>query len=151
MSDEMKTTFTPEQIAQQAQGNAIASFLVSISYLRDHDLAVDQYVAYVGRRVAPGWEALRDRPIQDVAKMAALNMVSLGGELQSLSGDDSKAEAVIRGWPPEDWRTFFALDLADVDSLWSAFEPVAEHLGLRYSWKRQGDEVTMIFSSREND
>jgi hypothetical protein len=145
MSDE-KTIFTPEQIAEQAQGNATAVTLATIAYLREHDLAVDEYAAYVGRRFAPGWAEVQGRPPKDIAQMAALNMVSVGGTLQSLSGDDSQAQAVIRGWPSADWRTYFALDQADIDPIWNMFRPIAESLGLRYEWTRQGDEVTMAFS-----
>jgi len=78
--------------------------------------------------------------------MAALNMVSAGGTLQLLSGDDSQAQTVILGWPSADWRTFFALDRADIDPIWNMFRPNAESLGLQYEWTRQGDEVTMTFS-----
>lgn len=145
MSDE-KTIFTLEQIAKQAQENATALTLATIAYLRDHDLAVDEYVAYVGRRFAGGWAEMEGRPTKDIAQMAALNMVSVGGTLQSLSGDDSQAQAVVLGWPSADWRTFFTLDQADIDPIWNMFRPIAESLGLQYEWTRQGDEVTMTFS-----
>jgi hypothetical protein len=145
MSDE-KTIFTLEQIAEQAQGNATALTLVTIAYLRDHDLAADEYVAYVGRRFAPGWAEMQGRPAKDIAQAAALNMVSVGGTLQSLSGDDSQAQAVIRDWPSADWRTYFALDQVDIDPIWNMFRSIAESLGFQYEWTRQGDEVTMTFS-----
>ena len=145
MPDE-KTIFTPEQIAEQAQGNATAVTLVTIAYLREHNLAVDEYATYVGRRFAPGWAEMQGRPPKDIAQAAALNMVSVGGTLQSLSGDNSRAQAVIRGWPSADWRTYFALDQADIDPMWNMFRPIAESLGFQYEWTRQGDEVTMTFS-----
>jgi len=58
MSDE-KTIFMSEQIAEQAQGNATALTLVTLAYLWDHDLAVDEYVAYVGRQFAAGWAEMQ--------------------------------------------------------------------------------------------
>lgn len=89
---------------------------------------------------------MQGRPPKDIAQMAALNIVSVGGTLQSLSGDDSQAQAVILGWPSEDWRTSFALDQADIDPIWNIFRPIAESMDLQYEWTRQGNEVTMTFS-----
>jgi hypothetical protein len=146
MSDEMKTIFTPEQIANQAEGNATALALATIAYLRDHSLDIYEYCASVGRQFAPGWAELQGQTMKDIAQAAALNMVSVGGTLQSLSGDDSQAQAVILGWPSEDDLTFFTLDYADIDPFWNIFQPIAESLGVHYAWKRQGDKVTMIFS-----
>jgi hypothetical protein len=73
-------------------------------------------------------------------------MVSVGGTLKSLSGDDVRAEVVILGWPAEDWLKDFALDRADLDPFWDIFRPIAEHVGLRYDWKRRGDKVTTTVS-----
>jgi hypothetical protein len=148
MSDEMKTIFTPDQLAKQAEGNATALALATIAYLQDHHLDIDEYWASVGRRFAPGWVGLQGQTMKDFAQEAALNMVSVGGTLRSLSGDDFEAEAVILGWPSDEDCTFFALDYADIDPFWNIFQPIAESLGVHYAWKRQGDEVTLIFSRR---
>ena len=145
MSDE-KTTFTPEQITAQAQMNATAFILGTIAYLRDHDLALDEFADYIGQRFAPGWAEMQGRPVKDIAQMAALNMVSVGGALQSLSGDDSQAQAVIQGWPSADWLAFFALDQTNIAPFWNVFKIIAESLGLQCEWTRQGDEVTLTFS-----
>ncbi len=89
--------FTPEQVLRQAQGNATATVLVTIAYLKERGLPVEEWVAYTGRRFAMGWEALRGQGAAAVARVAALNVVSVGGELVALSGDDTRAEAVVRG------------------------------------------------------
>jgi len=149
MSNE-KTIFSSEQIGEQAQGNATALTLATISYLRDQDLAVEEYVAYVGRQFARGWAEMQSQPPKDIAQMAALNMVSVGGTLESLSGDETQAQAVILGWPSADSLRYFSLDQSDTDSLWNIFQPIAESLDLDYGWNRQGDEVTMTFSRRSN-
>ncbi len=54
MSDEMKTTFTPEQISQQAQGNFNGILLVMFAYLKENALSVDEFCAFSGHRFAPG-------------------------------------------------------------------------------------------------
>jgi hypothetical protein len=151
MADELKASFTPEKIAEQAQGNATALILVTIAYLRDQELAVDEYMAFAGRQLAPGWEDLQGQATKDIAEWVALNMVSMGGTLQSLSGGDSQAEVVIVGWPSEDLRTLLELDRADADPVWNIFQPIAEYLGLKFAWKRQEDEVTLSFSRQSSE
>lgn len=151
MSDEMTTTFTLERIAEQAGGNATALALATISYLRDHDLDVDEYFVYVGRRLAPTWEERQGQAPRDVAEAVALNAVSFGATVQSLSGDDSQAKLVVQDWPPEEMQALFPLDVADIDPIWDIYQPIAEYLGLHYDWKRQGNEVIVTFSRWEND
>ena len=149
MSDEMKTTFTPEQISQQAQGNFNGVLLVVVAYLKEHALSVDEFCAFAGHRFAPGWQ--QGLTAKEIARLAALNMVSAGGNLRSLSGDESQAEAVLRGWPSEDSLVFFGVTQEDADSMWGAMGTIAEHLGFDYEWHRQGDEVTITFSRRSNE
>jgi hypothetical protein len=99
VSDAMNTEFSSEELLSQAQGNATALALAAIAYLRDQNLPADEFFKFVGRRFAPGWEELRGRSTEDVARAAALNMVSVGGSLRSLSGDDNHAEVLIAAWP----------------------------------------------------
>ena len=98
VSDAMNTEFSSEELLSQAQGNATALALAAIAYLKDRNLPAEEFFEFVGERFAPGWEELRGRGTKDVARTAALNMVSVGGSLQSLSGDD-RAEVLIAGWP----------------------------------------------------
>ena len=149
MSDEMKTTFTPEQISQQAQGNFNLTILVVFAYLKEHALSVDEFNAFVGHRFAPGWQ--QGMTAKEIARGAALNMVSAGGNLRSISGDESQAEAVLGGWPSEDSLVFAGVTQEDADKVWGSFGPIAESLGYGYQWHRQGDEVTMTFSRRSNE
>ena len=145
MSNSNEVEFTTERVLSQAQGNATAFALASIAYAKEHDLGVEEYVAFVGRKFAPGWEELRGRSLREVARMAALNWVSVGGRLSSLSGDDERAEIVIVGWPGEEELSELGVTQADSELLWNIFQPIMEYLGIRYSWQRQDGEVRMIF------
>src|SRR5919202_4240567 len=82
VSDSTNTQFTQEEVLELAQGNATAFVLTTFAYLKERGLDPDEYVAFFGRQVAPGWEELRGRPVADVAREAALNAVSVGGELR---------------------------------------------------------------------
>ena len=138
--------FTPEQVLRQAQGNATATVLVTIAYLKERGLPVEEWVAYTGRRFARGWEALRGQGAAAVARVAALNVVSVGGALVALSGDADRAEAVVSGWPPPSILEYLGLARDDADAFTDAFGPIAAHLGLRFAWRREADRVVLMFA-----
>ena len=145
MSDAANTEFTTEELLSQAQGNATAFALATIAYLKEQGLAVDDYVAFFGRRFAPGWEELRGQPVAAVARTAALNAVSVGGILRSLSGDEANAEVLIEGWPDENISGALGLERSDGEVMWDSFEPIMEHLGIRYSWGHEDGVVRLTF------
>jgi len=145
MSDAADVGFSPEEVSSQAQDNATAFALTALAYLKERGLDLDEYVAFHGRRFAPAWEDLRARPVVEVARLAALNAVSLGATLRSLSGDDRSAEVVVAGWPQEDFLDLLRLSPEDAERQHDAFGPIMEHLGIRYGWRREGDAVRMNF------
>ena len=145
MTDAIEGEFSPEEISFQAQNNATALALTALAYLKERGLDLDEYVAFHGRRFAPAWEELRGRPVVEAARLAALNAVSLGATLRSLSGDDTSAEVLVAGWPDEGFLYLLGLSREDAQRQHGAFEPIMEQLGIRYEWRREGDAVRMTF------
>ena len=148
MSEAADTQFTTEELLSSAQGNATAFVLATIAYLKEHGLAVDDYVRYFGSKFAPGWEELRDQPLA-VARTVARNAVSVGGTLRSLSGDEQHAEVIIEGWPEEEISGTLGLRREEGEAMWDSFDPIMEHIGIRYSWGHEEDgAVRLTFQSR---
>lgn len=146
MSTDSKPAFTPQQITDMAQENANAFALASVAFLREHKISIDDFATFVGQCYAPGWEEMRGKTAREVAQLTALNMASVGADVRSLTGDGTQAHLVIVDWPPKDFCEFFSLSPSEVDPLWNLYEPIARYLGFNYTWKRRGDEVTLIFS-----
>jgi hypothetical protein len=145
MSDATNPQFTQEEILSLAQGNATALVLSAFAFMKERGLDPDEYVAFFGRQVVSGWEEMRGRPLVDVARAAALNPVSMGATVLSLSGDDTRAEVVVAGWPDEEFLSELQLTQSDGDRLLKAFDPIMEYLGIRYAWQREGEAVRMTF------
>ena len=145
MSDATNPQFTQEEILSLAQGNATALVLSAFAFMKERGLDPDEYVAFFGRQVVSGWEEMRGRPLVDVARAAALNPVSMGATVLSLSGDDTRAEVVVAGWPDEEFLGELQLTQSDGDRLLKAFDPIMEYLGIRYAWQREGEAVRMTF------
>jgi hypothetical protein len=149
MTDPANTRFTTDDLLSYAQGNATAFVLATIAYLKQEGMAVDDYVRFFGRRFAPGWEELRSEPVRVVARTAAMNAVSVGGTLRSLSGDEEHAEMIIEGWPDEEISGVLGLERSDGEVMWNSFELIMEHLGIRYSWRHEEDgAVRLTFERR---
>ena len=147
MTDADDIRFSTEELLSYAQGNATAFVLSTIAYLKEHGLAVEDYVRFFGSKFAAGWEELRDQPLTAVARMAALNAVSVGGTLRSLSGDEDRAEVVVEGWPDEEISGVLGLGQNDGEVMWDSFEPIMEHLGILYSWahEQENGRVRLTF------
>jgi len=76
----------------------------------------------------------------------ALHVVSLGGSIVAIAGDDALASATFAHVPSSDVLKFFGLTRYDADAIWDIFKPIATSLKLWYSWSRQQDEVTFKLS-----
>ena len=106
--------------------------------------AVEECVAYHGRSFAPAWEGLRGSPVEEVAQLVALNALSAGSTLRSLSSEEGRAELLVEGWPNEELMSFLPLDREECDQIWDTYRPIMEHLGLGYAWQRQNDVVRIV-------
>jgi hypothetical protein len=142
--DAANTPFPQEEICVQAQGNAAAWILTMIAYLKERGWAVEDCVAYHGRQFAPAWEELRGRPVEEVAQLVALNALSVGTTLRSLSSEDGRAELLVEGWPDQELMSLLPLDRDDCDQIWNTYKPIMEHLGLGYAWQREDNVVRII-------
>ena len=138
--------FTKDEVLEQAKANAQALALVALGYIKQKGLALDEFWSFVGGKFTLGWDALQGKGARVAMRMFALNMVSVGGTLESLSGDEAWAEATIADWPSPDLLQAFGGSQGDVDQMYAVFGPIAGSLGLRYEWRRQGDRVTLILS-----
>jgi hypothetical protein len=138
--------FTKDEVLQQAKMNAQALSLVAVGYMKEKGLPLDEFWSFVGGKFTLGWDSLKGKGARVATRMFALNMVSVGGTLESLSGDEVRAEAIIADWPSPDLLQAFGVSMGDVDRMYEVFRPIAGLLGLQYEWRPEGDRVTLILS-----
>lgn len=137
--------FTDDELRSQAQGNATAAGLALLVYAREHGETPESAARWLGTLFAPGWEEVRGQGARQAAQWAALNTVSLGATVRAFAGDEGRADVTVAGWPGDEALGFFGVSQDEADAMFSVFASVADHLGLRYQWQRQGDAVTMTF------
>ena len=68
----------------------------------------------------------------EVARLVALNAVSVGATLCSLAGHDSGAEVLVAGWPDDELLDMLQLSRKDGERQYDVFRPRMEHLGIHY-------------------
>ncbi|GAC1346717.1 MAG: hypothetical protein NVSMB27_10790 [Ktedonobacteraceae bacterium] len=137
-------TFSFEQIRHQAQENALAFLLASVVYFKEQDLS--QFIAGLGNTLAPGWKDLKGHGARVVMNTLALHIVSLGGTIVGIAGDDDLAYATFAHVPSSDVLKFFGLTRDEADAIWDIYKPMASSIKLWYTWSRQQNEVTFKLS-----
>lgn len=146
MTTVQSTQFASEQIREYAQGNATGIALGTIAYLTQRGLPVEEWPALLGQAFAPWWGQLPEKTLRVIAREAALQAVSLGATVPSISCDETRAEVVITAWPPQESLDAFGLTQEDADVVWQTFAPIARHLGLRFAMRREGEDMRLQFS-----
>ena len=138
--------FTYEQIRHQAQENALAFLLASVVYFKEQGRPPHEFFTFVGYTLVPVWKKLKGHEPTVVMGSLALHMVSLGGTLVSMKGNDDLAFATFARVPSSDLLKILGLSRDEADAIWDIFKPIATSLKLWYTWSRQQDEVTFKLS-----
>ena len=136
MTTNVHAEFTAEELAEQARGNQTGLMLGLISYLKSRGESIEEMSHYMGKKFLPSWRDVRKEAAIEAARWIALNMASgEGSRLHEFSGDDNRA--VVRGeWVSEESLKEFDVSRDDVDTTTEIFRPIASHLGLELSWRR---------------
>jgi hypothetical protein len=149
-----QVAFTPEEIAQRGMDNWQHVLFGTIAYLKERDLSIEEWAAFLGEKFAPGWG--HGYTARKFMEQAALNVVSAGASPRSLSGVEGWAECVVGDWPPqgklasERFGHFFGLRQEDVDPFWEIFRPIAKYLGFEYEWHRESEQKLSFTFWRED-
>ncbi len=121
--------------------------LAVLALARKPGESAESAARFLGEIFAPGWEPLKGQGAFAVLQRASLNAVSVGGPLQTLSGDEHRAEASFGEWPTDEDLAFFGLTREDTAAMFAIFEPVADFLGLSYRWERRESGFVMVMES----
>jgi CubicO group peptidase (beta-lactamase class C family) len=146
MSTENIPDFPSERLLEQAQGNFNAIVCTTIAYLKERGLPLDDYVNYVGQKLAPSWDSTQAASARDTAENAALNLVASGGQVLALTGNEQQAEVLVTNSPPPDFLEMAGISAADADAFNGVFHVIAGTLGLRFEQQRTDNQVRLRFS-----
>jgi len=136
--------FDPSLVAKYASNNASGFSLLTIAYLVDRGLSVEDWAVWLGGHFAgpqtnwrPGMGA------GEMAHEAALEMVSMKARLLSVSGDDARSEVRLE-WPAREDLAELGLRREHIQEFWTAWQPIAASVGLRFAVALDQDGVTTL-------
>ena len=135
--------FTAEEITEQMKNNLGFMYMAPITYFVKNNLAMDEYVKYIGELAAKGWEIAKGWPLKDVARQLALNYATLGATKVAINVGETEATVKLDEWLSEDDLQYYGISQNDCDRVLAIGEPIAEFLDLQFSWKREKDSLIM--------
>lgn len=146
MFKEAQFDITPEQIGQFAKGNVRWLALAATTFCRDFEIPTKEFWCYAGCQFADAWDWVKTT--DDLMFGILGNVLSMGFELLSVSGDGYQYTAEVTGWPSDQELEYFDLMRAETDEMWKIFLPITDSLAHDFSWQRDGEKVTFTVTRR---
>jgi hypothetical protein len=134
-----------EELLDHAEENLTAVILGTAAFCKTRQIPFSEWVDFIGKSVAPTWDEVKGQGPRQIARLVALNVVAAGGDVDGLTGEDSRAELRCR-WPDGEDLAHFGLTREDLDPFLEVYGPIAARLGLQYEASRAGDEITVVFA-----
>ncbi|HEX8996257.1 MAG TPA: hypothetical protein VF812_09525 [Ktedonobacterales bacterium] len=138
--------FTEDELRRQAQGNAMATLLTTIAFLKRGGGSVTDWTRFVAEQFAPSWREAAEWDAMQLARAWALNWVSVGARAESVEGDARRAEVVVTNWPADQDLKELDLTRDDIDQFIGICVPLTESVGAHIAWSREGDRISMTIT-----
>jgi hypothetical protein len=135
----MDTEWSTEDLWRQEQSNFSAHLAMMFRWVEERGGSLEEFIDYVGRASAASWEGTESA--EELMEGVLLNVRSNGHEVLSVEREDGRVRARVTGLVRADVMEFFGVPAEQSDRFWDKFVPLAEALGLRFSWRRAGDGV----------
>lgn len=134
------------ELHRASAGNFNSLLLVTIEYLKQHQLSLQEYAHFVGTRFATQWGA--NLTPRQIAEGMAHNFSSVMAKIEELEGDETEAFFVMSGWLPEKDLLRYDGKEADTDQFIALIQPVADKQNCTFEMERKGDRVTCKFKRK---
>ena len=141
-------TFTEAEITRQALVHSSALTYLMVAYAKECGRSPEDAAEFSGRIFAKGWARFAGEGAQAVARHIALILVCIGGEIETITGDDMRAEVRASGVVTHEDAHFFGLTRDEVDGFCNVFAPMTAEIGFSFSWRRDGDDLVYAITAR---
>ena len=137
------TEWTTEELLKQEQVNFSAHIALILDYLQQQGLSVDDFIRYIGDKAVLGWK----RTATDVADFMngiLLNVRSNGGRVLDIYIDNTHANATVTELLDMNVVQYYSVAPNIADCFWNKYVPIAEALGMRFTWERTENRTYVI-------
>ena len=146
MLSEIPFAYTREQISGFATANVRGLALAATNFCRENHFSTEDFWCFMGCQFADKWDWVKST--DDLMFGIIGNVLSMGFELLSVSGNGYEYTAEVTGWPSDEELDYFELARADTDDMWKIFLPITDRLAHDFSWQRDGEKVTFTLTRR---
>lgn len=143
--DEIVADPAVEELLAHGEESLTGAILATVAYFKEKKLPFDDFISFAGSSLAPSWDEAKGKGAREIARLISLNVVAGGGELDAFDGNDDRAE-LQAVWPHTEDLEFLGLTREDLDPFFDLYTPIAQRLGYKYAYRRDGDRVTLTFS-----
>ena len=144
--------YAPDELLEQAQANAQAALIATVSFLFERGIPLDDWAAALGHRFATSWDEPEPWAADEFLDAMLANYRSLGATVLSADLTSDRAEAVIAGFPDPARCAQFEADVAAVARFHDSTAPIAAARALRWSWTLEDPATaqTRLVVARDN-
>lgn len=127
--------FTKEKISAQSMSNLTSYIILTIAYLKENNLSVEDWLNFIGKKFIDTWIKSENLSLLEIAQAIVLNNLSGGTELVSFTEDESKIEIILDPILSKQQADFYGISWEESQLVHNVLNPVCEHLGLKYTWQ----------------
>jgi hypothetical protein len=135
---------TTEALLEQAQQNAQAMILGTISLLHDLGVVPEAWADGLGERFSAAWGDEEPWEAGEFLDAMLSNYRALGAEIVASEMGAERATATLEGFPDEELCEVFMVDPADAHVFHRVAAEIARRRGLTWTWEVDEGVVTLM-------
>jgi hypothetical protein len=133
--------YSDAELLELTQGNLQAVVAATVGHLRATGAATDAWVAALGDAFSRGWDEPEPWTPGEFLDAIAVNLRALGAEIVEIDATGEPATLRTRGFPDRELCERLGVDVADVLRYNDSLDRVARERGVRWGWRRDGDDT----------
>lgn len=138
-----RVLFTDRDVNRQSIANATSLPYLLVGYGLQADWPAERTALFCGDLLAKGWQRLRGTGARAIVRQFALNLMCSGGEARFLSGGVDHAESWVADVLGRYEVDRFGISRAEALHFITAFGPIADSLGYRFTWRKAGNDIVL--------
>lgn len=127
--------FTKEQISAQSMSNLSSYIILTIAYLKQNNLSVEDWLNFIGQKFIDTWVTTQTPSLREIAKGVILNNISGGSKLVSFTEEESKIKIILDASFQKKEAEFYGVSWQDSQLVHDVLNPVFQYLKVTYKWE----------------
>ena len=139
--------YSDGELLELTRGHLQAVIAATVGHLRATGGDPVAWVTALGDAFARGWDEPEPWTPDEFVDAIAVNLRALGAEIVEIDETGEPATLRTRGFPDPDLCAQLGLELGDVLRYNDTLDRVARERGVRWSWRREGNETVYVAAS----